>query len=303
MKNLFIINEDEKDRILNLHESATKRQYLSEQVVSNYDSKYDYKKEGNNYYYKVKGEDNWVLSKGDASTSIKNKVFKDNSKIKPSTKKYKFKLDPEVYTVAKDNTRVGNGREMKIPDIKKILNNVGPSKKSSLPLHIRAVWDYLMGRTEPFTSADLTKEEQKFVKQVALNNPNKGFNYNLWKSNGASNLPTAMSTGSTSEKERLKQSGGGDSLVNSPLAGQFMYFLGEVSPSNVKISPDKKKVTVYDNYDMNNSKIPKDKMIKDFAKQVGKFALGDATLYSVIRQTVGLKELAGYKGYPVNLDV
>jgi hypothetical protein len=54
---------------------------------------------------------------------------------------------------------------------------------------------------------------------------------------------------------------------------------------------------------MNNLKIPKDKMIKDFAKQVGKFALGDATLYSVIRQTVGLKELAGYKGYPVNLDV
>jgi hypothetical protein len=34
MKNLFIINEDEKNRILNLHESATKRQYLQEQSVS-----------------------------------------------------------------------------------------------------------------------------------------------------------------------------------------------------------------------------------------------------------------------------
>jgi hypothetical protein len=32
MKNLFIINEDEKKRILNLHESATKRLYLSEQI-------------------------------------------------------------------------------------------------------------------------------------------------------------------------------------------------------------------------------------------------------------------------------
>ena len=160
-----------------------------------------------------------------------------------------------------------------------------------------------MGRTEPFTSADLTREEQKYVKQVAMNNPNKGFTYGIWKASGASNLPTAMTTGSSSEKERLNQSGGSGSLINSPLAGQFMYFLGEVSPSNVKISPDKKKVTVKDNYDMNNSKIPKDKMIKDFAKQVGKFALGDATFYSVIRQTVGLKELAGYKGYPVNLDV
>ena len=31
MKNLFIINEEEKKRILNLHESASKRHYLSEQ--------------------------------------------------------------------------------------------------------------------------------------------------------------------------------------------------------------------------------------------------------------------------------
>jgi len=81
MKNLFIINEDEKNRILNLHESATKRQYLLEQVVTNHDSKYDYKKEGDNYYYKIKSTDNWVLSKGTAMVAIKTKVFKDNSQI------------------------------------------------------------------------------------------------------------------------------------------------------------------------------------------------------------------------------
>lgn len=34
MNNLFILNEDEKKRILNLHESATKRQYLNEQGVA-----------------------------------------------------------------------------------------------------------------------------------------------------------------------------------------------------------------------------------------------------------------------------
>jgi hypothetical protein len=34
MKNLFIINEEEKNRILNLHETATKRHYLSEQPYS-----------------------------------------------------------------------------------------------------------------------------------------------------------------------------------------------------------------------------------------------------------------------------
>ena len=35
MKNLFIINEEEKRRILNLHESASKRHYLSEQWDAN----------------------------------------------------------------------------------------------------------------------------------------------------------------------------------------------------------------------------------------------------------------------------
>jgi hypothetical protein len=377
MNDLFLINEEERNRILGMHETATKKHYLSEQPTPDFGQQpigpktlpdtlksvvkkglegdpYVYGKLGNDYYY-AKASDgdypNWILATNpNAINSIKGKIYnekvpavttvkapvkgktkvqtkkttttpktttksktttttvpgKEKFKVTPKTNvrgKDKFKLEPELYTVAKDNTRVGNGRKEKLPNIKDVLNDIGPSKKSTLPLHIRAVWDYLMGRTEPFTSADLTREEQKYVKQVAMNNPNKGFTYGIWKASGASNLPTAMTTGSSSEKKRLNQSGGSGSLINSPLAGQFMYFLGEVSPSNVKISPDKKKVTVKDNYDMNNSKIPKDKMIKDFAKQVGKFALGDATLYSVIRQTVGLKELAGYKGYPVNLDV
>ena len=36
MKNLFTINEEEKNRILNLHETATKRHYLSEQGNSDF---------------------------------------------------------------------------------------------------------------------------------------------------------------------------------------------------------------------------------------------------------------------------
>ena len=59
MKNLFTINEEEKNRILNLHESATKRHYLSEQVVSpiivtDHDKAYDYKFENGKYYFKGK---------------------------------------------------------------------------------------------------------------------------------------------------------------------------------------------------------------------------------------------------------
>jgi len=35
MKNLFLISEEDKNRILNLHENATKRQYLTEQTAPN----------------------------------------------------------------------------------------------------------------------------------------------------------------------------------------------------------------------------------------------------------------------------
>ena len=56
MKNLFILSEEEKNRILNLHESATKRQYLSEQEIKQgpEGDPYQYKKVGNDYYYAFK---------------------------------------------------------------------------------------------------------------------------------------------------------------------------------------------------------------------------------------------------------
>lgn len=75
MKNLFNISDIEKSRILNLHELSTKRHYLSEQVVTNHDSKYDYKKEGDNFFYKTKNSEKWVKASGNALKSIKNKVF------------------------------------------------------------------------------------------------------------------------------------------------------------------------------------------------------------------------------------
>lgn len=75
MKNLFNISDIEKSRILRLHESATKKQYLPEQVVTNHDSKYDYKKEGDNFFYKTKNSEKWIKASGNALNAIKNKVY------------------------------------------------------------------------------------------------------------------------------------------------------------------------------------------------------------------------------------
>jgi hypothetical protein len=111
MENLFIINEEEKNRILNLHESATKRHYLSEQVKKgSQGDPYEYKLENGVYYFRNanKGETKWVTANKDQSDSIKTKIFGDKTPETSVPKKNdKFKLkdkfkDKEYNTVTKD---------------------------------------------------------------------------------------------------------------------------------------------------------------------------------------------------------
>lgn len=52
---------------------------ISEQVVTDYDSTYDYKKEGNEYFAKRKNSNQWNKLSGKSLESVKTKVFKDNS--------------------------------------------------------------------------------------------------------------------------------------------------------------------------------------------------------------------------------
>jgi peptidoglycan hydrolase-like protein with peptidoglycan-binding domain len=188
--------------------------------------------------------------------------------------------------------------------MKEFITKFPPAKKSSLPLHVRALMDYLAGRETPFTAADLTREEQNFLKNVATPNAKKGLTYPLWKEIGAGNLPTSMTvSGSQKEKEKLKSKGGEGSLVKPELAGQFMYTLGEISPPNIKVDPNKKTVTVYDRYDFNTKGKTKGDLLKSFTDQVGSWWKGDSTFYSVVRNAVAFKESGGYKGFPVNITV
>lgn len=114
MKNLFIISEEEKERILKIHESATKRQYLKEDNTNNQsnvltitdnDRTYDYQKNGDTYFFKVKQnatdkraqkykDGNWHQAIGQKATSAIKALF---------DKKFS-KTQPNVQTVAKPVT-------------------------------------------------------------------------------------------------------------------------------------------------------------------------------------------------------
>ena len=82
--NKFILNEEEKLRILNLHESANKRHYLSEQVNTTHDKTYDYKKSGEEYFYKLKNAADWTKASGKGLESIKTKVYKEGGSTNPT---------------------------------------------------------------------------------------------------------------------------------------------------------------------------------------------------------------------------
>jgi len=77
----LLITESERDSILSLYKNIdiTTKVNLSEETVTNYDKQYDYKKESDKYYFKLKGDSNWKLASGAAASAIANKVFKSNT--------------------------------------------------------------------------------------------------------------------------------------------------------------------------------------------------------------------------------
>jgi len=83
MNKNFKIKDSEKKRILDLHINATKSHYImeaNEEIISNYDNVWDYKKDENGVYYaKRKGTNNWIQARGYALKAIASKVFKKNS--------------------------------------------------------------------------------------------------------------------------------------------------------------------------------------------------------------------------------
>lgn len=139
MNDLFLINEEERSRILGMHETATKKLYLSEQGLDLSQPQvgpqtlqdtsgtvvkkglagdpYVYAKLGNDFYY-AKASDgdypNWVLATSpNAVNSIKGKIY--NEKVPPVTTvkapvKGKTKVQPKK-TTTKPTTTTTPGKD------------------------------------------------------------------------------------------------------------------------------------------------------------------------------------------------
>lgn len=84
MPKKFLISQEEKERILSLHENVNKKKPISEQVIKGRDGDpWEYKKEGNVYYTRKQGANKWIETSGKVSDAIATKIFKS----KPLSKK------------------------------------------------------------------------------------------------------------------------------------------------------------------------------------------------------------------------
>jgi len=122
MKKLYFLDEEEKNRILNIHESATKRQYLSEQqtgakfIYNNPNDKaYDYKMENGKYYFKGKEGTtdkkaqkykDWYEAKADEGIKAIKALFDagtnvTTTEIKPATNTDPSKVATETQNLTK----------------------------------------------------------------------------------------------------------------------------------------------------------------------------------------------------------
>lgn len=162
-KNLFILTEEEKNRILNMHISATKSQYLSEQdattptdtnqtpenksqILTFNDRDYVYKKEGDKYFFRLQQNPvsaraqefkkagrflDWTEAKGKALDVIKKLNFQPVNLTTKKSTQVQINTTPQTDLTAQTTkgTTVGGGGEQQqiinpMEDAKKLLPKI-----------------------------------------------------------------------------------------------------------------------------------------------------------------------------------
>jgi hypothetical protein len=213
---------------------------------------------------------------------------------------------PERQRKQKEQQRIAGNVTLELNAINTLINiKLGPLRPllmKKLPLHLRCFFEFLSGRTTVFTEADLHDDERKFLLNCSLSHGVEyGFNYNYWKSVGATGELSLTKGGAAAEARKNSSKGTMMNMISPSLATSFMYTLGEIAKPNVYKS-GVNTIVVKDNYDFNSKEynMTNDQIIKDFTDTIKSYQKGDATLYHIVRKAANLRELNGYNGFPIN---
>lgn len=300
----FIISEEEKKRILDLHLSEIKHRYINEQVKQGAQGDpFQYKKEGGKYFYAKKGQQNWIEVKTEkALKSIKTNIFGEKlvqSPKTPSTVKSTTPVPtPQSSGTDDQSSWFDSAKEFcahPIERLKKLKNTI-TNKFNEVKLlkpHIRAFMDFLNGRQEPITQTFFNSEELKLIADKVNSDFSKS---STCKRNKKCNVSFY-----SSDTDWGKVKSGEEKVVNPDLAKSIGFTIG-----NASVTDEGDKFKVKDIYDFNNfQKNPQAYSSENAGDTIGT-ALKKITCGNYIQgleELASFKQASGYKGIPVEIEI
>lgn len=284
-------------------------EYLNEEEIKQGLSgdPYEYKKDGESYYTRKKGSNSWILTKGNASKAIKDKIFPAGksietpktdlgSKIKPIEpyKLSQYSHDDRRYQrdtfspYAQKSLKTVQTGELKAQQLAK---GIVPMKKESrIKPHYRIFGDYLRARKDQITSADFTKDELNAIKDLIVQSKTK-----LGPS------PTNINFPAVAGVKYGKLKGGEEKQTDLGMPKSVSYVLG-----NAQVSDKGNYYLVNDIYDFNNYYDHPENYTLANSPETIKTAIKKIFSGNLVQ---GVEELAsyyqklGYKGIPVSIQI
>ena len=317
MKNLFEINQSEKNRILEMHENATKKMYLSELITPLDPNRVPFKnkQEGNefrlwvNTKYPDWAKKNQLDKSGSFNNSYITKAWKEFGTMYIGvTGKFGYALGgPNFKTKISGTKQINQVKTNKEPSfmekslsfcanpvkrIKDFVSSIDLPSLSPLPPHFRAFIRFLLGRTEPITAKFFKPEEFKLISDK-INS--------YFPSNEKCKRDKKCFVSLYSDTDFSKVKTGEERVLNVSLAKSIGLTIG-----NGQIIDKGNSYVLKDIYDFNNFQKNPDAYSPEKATGTIKEALKKLVCGNFIQgveELASFKQAAGYKGIPVEIEI
>jgi hypothetical protein len=269
---------------------------LNEEVIQgDKTDPYEYKKDGDIYYTRKKGSNQWIKTSGKTSDAIKTKIFskdKKDSFISPAYKLTPSNFDSTRYQrdtfdpYAQQAIKQRQMGEMKAQDFAKGI--VPVKKESGIKPHYRIFSDFLRLRKNPVTTADFTPDELKTMMEII-------------KKAKPGAEPKNVNFPALADIHFSKVVKGTEAQTGIDQKKAIAYVLG-----NAQVADKGNYYRVTDVYDFNNYQNHPENYTLD--KLPGTVSAAFKKLFSG-NLVQGVEELAsyyqklGYKGIPVSIDI
>lgn len=296
MSKLFNIDENERSRILMLHEA---QKVLPVTIVTNYDNTYDYKKEGSQYFYKKKGTQKWIKVSDKGLNAVRKKVFKD-SKSGPTLSANDINKTDKS---SSDTTQDSSSEESWFSKASKKLGQFWTNTKSMVfPVHWRIFYDFLTLRRKPFTVTDLSNEEQEALRQmIEYGYANKFRDGSVMNFYDIANKMNKLNNSSERIDFRNKKDLGFNQLGIQSLYMKVAMTLGNATVKRTGNGWNIKDIYDFNNYYEHPEKYTLEQMPNTMKDSVQKIMGGN--YLQGIEQMAAYFQKLGYKGIEVNIDL